>query len=141
MTTRLLTIALLLLITACSNIPLSQKTLVLNYQDFGPQAMAYETLGWQWWQWQSPAEQMSLEANIKVVVYRDISLKKVEANYPVIAEKNQDYRYINYTAAMDYLNTHIQDMQQNAAGGTLDSLTEQLIQTKETLILHFNSTP
>ena len=46
--------------------------------------------------------------DIKVVVYRNISLDEVKRMYPVIKEK-QDYRYLEYQAALDLLKAYEQD--------------------------------
>jgi len=97
---------LLAIYMLCANAPV----IVLDYSDFGPQAMAYELIGFQWWQWEKPccSEPDSIY-NIKVVVYKDIALNEVKALFPVNPEQQQDYRYLEYSKAVSYLNQHIQD--------------------------------
>lgn len=102
----------------------SNKTIVLNYNDFGPQVAAHETIGMGWWQWdQQGVPDANYQYNIKVVVYKDILLKEVMDTYPVVKEKELDYRYLPYAKAMAYLNREIQ-------ADILPKLTEKLSETK-----------
>jgi hypothetical protein len=84
-------------------------TVVLDYSEFGPDAAAREILGVAWWQWKPCGGSCVGEdyRPVNVVVYRDVSLDAVQAAYPVIPEKNQDYRYLEYKQALDYLNSLI----------------------------------
>lgn len=107
------------------------NTLSLNYASFGPQAMAYEIIGHQWWQWQSsggdtPAE----DYDIKVIVYRDATVKELTERFPLIEEKRMDPRYLKYDDAIDYLDKHI-------AENLLPELSERLRATRSKLIEHF----
>lgn len=102
----------------------SNKTMVLSYNDFGPQVAAYETIGMDLWQWdQQGVPDSSYQYHIKVVVYRDILLKEVMDAYPVVKEKEQDYRYLPYSKAMAYLNREIQ-------ADIFPALTKKLSETK-----------
>ncbi len=88
----------------------SKTTMVLDYEDFGPQAAAYETIGMAWWQWERQGDpDPNHRYDIKVVVYRGIPLEQVQARYPVVADKKQDYRYVSYDDAMKYLDRQIQE--------------------------------
>lgn len=110
-------------IVGCS--PDSDKTMVLNYDDFGPQVSAYETIGMNWWQWQDQGNpDPAYQYDIKVVVYRDISLQHVMEMHPVVKDKNLDYRYLPYTKALLYLNKEIES-------DVLAALTEKLGETKD----------
>jgi hypothetical protein len=85
------------------------NTLVLSYDDFGPQVMSYRQLGMGWYQWNSQGpDDPNATDDIRVVVYRDISADQVKRIYPVI-EKKQDYRYLEYQAALDLLKKYEQD--------------------------------
>lgn len=85
-------------------------TLVFRYDDFGPDVMARELLGPQWWSW---ARACCFEPNdkfdIRVVVYRDRALADVRARYPTI-ENESDYRYVERDAALRYLDGAIADL-------------------------------
>lgn len=71
------------------------ETLVLDYTDFGPQVAVYESLGYEWWQWEAEGCSSHLNQHpVKVVVYAHESLRDVKEKYPVDEEKRQDYRYI-----------------------------------------------
>lgn len=88
------------------------KTIVLKYSDFGPAAAAYNIIGSNWWQWvgcpcSEPGDME--EYDIKVVVFHDIPLRQVRKTYPVLEEKLQDFRYLPYAKAMEYLEKHIQE--------------------------------
>ena len=50
--------------------------------------------------------------DIKVVVYRDISLNEIESLLPVSKTKKQDFRYIEYHDSIKYLNRNIDKVKQ-----------------------------
>ena len=80
------------------------NTLVLSYDELGPQVAAHELIGYEWYQWNSHGDPDPKKFDdVKVVVYRNISLEEVKGMYPVVVGK-QDYRYLNYEAAINYLN-------------------------------------
>jgi len=106
----------------------SDKTMVLNYDEFGPQVSSYETIGMNWWQWQHQANpDPAYHYAIKVVVYRDILLQQVMETYPIVQGKEQDYRYLSYVQALSYLNKEIQ-------ANILPELTTKLHKTKSKII-------
>lgn len=119
---RLISLLGLLFLLSCSGIS-SSTTLTLDYDDFGPQVVAHEVIGMDWWQWQPHGDSRPSHYPIKVVVYKGISLPQVKAQYPVKPELEQDYRYLEYTRAMDYLDTLIAD-------DVMPDLTQQLKTTK-----------
>ncbi len=85
-----------------------QTTMLLDYDDFGPQVAAHEIIGMAWWQWDQHGDPDPGEPyDIKVVVYRDISLEQVRELFPVREEKGQDYRYLSCEQAYSYLNETI----------------------------------
>lgn len=96
-----------------SNVAQVQKpkatTIVLSYDDFGPQVVSHAQIGMGWYQWnsQGPDDPNSRD-EVRVVVYRNISLDEVKRMYPVIEEK-QDYRYLEYQAALSLLKQYEQD--------------------------------
>lgn len=92
------------LFTACTPQP-KQQILVFDYEAFGPSALSYELLGSPWWQW-LPAGGSSPKQRylIKVVVYKDMPLAEVKALYPISEQQQQDFRYVSYDAALQYLN-------------------------------------
>lgn len=116
------------LLLSCTQTTQAENTLVLEYSDFGPPAMANEVIGMDWWQWQPHGDSRPKKHDIKVVVYRDISLEKIKISYPVIPPKKQDYRYIEYQAALDYLN-------QGIVADAVPALTKQLEKTKKIIVL------
>ena len=105
----------------------AQTTLVLDYSDFGPQATAYELIGYEWWQWERHGDSRPRHYAIKVVVYRDILLSEVRKAYPVVKEKEQDYRYVSHDEAIAYLDNQIEE-------DILPELTQTLHKTKSTII-------
>ncbi|MCC6993759.1 MAG: hypothetical protein IT370_03915 [Deltaproteobacteria bacterium] len=86
------------------------RMMVLDYFDFGPQAMAFPLLGMAWWQWADcacfePGDEMT----IRVVVYRGVSKRAAQRRYPVV--KNQsDYRHVSYRAALRFLDEQLADL-------------------------------
>ena len=87
----------------------TSNTIVLDYYDFGPQVMSYELIGLGKYQWNSQGpDDPNENDDVKVVVYRNISLNEVEKMYPVI-ERKQDYRYLEYKSALNLLKQYEQD--------------------------------
>jgi hypothetical protein len=99
-----LLIFLLFIICMVGCVP-SIKTnhVVFNYDDLGPQVASYELIGYEWYQWNSQGPDNPNERDdVKVVVYRGVTLKQIQQQYPVISGK-QDYRYLEYTQALKHL--------------------------------------
>jgi len=106
------------------------RTIVLSYDDFGPQAMSYEQIGKEWYQWHSQGpDDPNARDDIKVVVYRNVSLDEVKRKYPVI-ESQQDYRYLEYQPALNLLKQYEQDPFWNEYKETKDRAG----QTKEKIL-------
>ena len=119
------------LLSSCSAVQKPRaNTLVLSYDDFGPQVMSYKQLGMGWYQWNSQGpDDPNATDDIRVVVYRDISADEVKRIYPVI-KKKQDYRYLEYRAALDLLKKYEQDPFWNEHKETQDRAR----QTKEKIL-------
>ena len=96
-----------LILLACSHSP--KPYAVFDFEDFGPQAMAWETLGMQWWQWDDhgTSDDPNYRYDIKVVVCRGITLAQMQALLPVIESRRQDLRYLEYSDALRYLDGNI----------------------------------
>ena len=119
----------ILLILGCKNAP--RQYVVLDYEDFGPQSMAWETIGMQWWQWDNHGDSNpNSKYAIKVVVYRDTSLKQIESLFPVDKAKKQDFRYIDYREAIRYLDRNIIELE-GINEEWIAALKQRLIKTKK----------
>jgi hypothetical protein len=118
---------LVLMLCACGREPDRATFLVLDYGDFGPQVIASEVIGMQWWQWQSTGDPRPREYDIKVVVYRDRTLEQAKESYPVDPARQQDYRYVEYTNALEYLDRVIQE-------NVIETVTEQLEKTRAKIV-------
>jgi hypothetical protein len=100
---------LLLSITGCAHRP--ARTLILSYSDFGPQSAAYETIGFEWYQWQPHGDSHpSSHDNVRVVVYDGMSLAQVQREYPVVERDRQDYRYLSLRRAVAYIDAHADEL-------------------------------
>jgi hypothetical protein len=109
------------------------NALSLNYAAFGPQAMAYEVIGNQWWQWQSSAGIAPPEDyDIKVIVHRDATDRELTKHFPLIKEKRMDPRYLKYDDAIAYLDKHI------AEDDVMPELSVRLRATRAKLVAHFD---
>lgn len=97
----------LVLALACASRVEAAST-VLPYGSFGPQAMSYEVLGFEWWQWQPHGDSRPREYDVRVVVYCNSSSEEVARLYPVDRKAERDYRYITYEQALSYLDDNIQ---------------------------------
>src|SRR6185503_18691104 len=77
--------------------------MVLPYSAFGPQVMAYELIGYEWYQWNSQGpDDPATRDTVKVVVYRGVSLDHAKRRFPVVRGV-ADYRYVEYGRALRYL--------------------------------------
>lgn len=92
--------------------------------------LSYELIGNEWYQWnsQGPDDPKGMD-DIKVVVYRDISLDKIKERYPVI-EGKQDYRYLDYAAALE----HLKQFDEDPFWNDFLETKEQMKQTKERIL-------
>ncbi|HRI10421.1 MAG TPA: hypothetical protein PKW35_21525 [Nannocystaceae bacterium] len=106
-------------------------TLVLAYDAFGPQAMAGELLGPEWWQWEPGGSWESGDRfDVRVVVYRDRSADEVAAAYPSVAGK-ADYRYVTHADALAHLDRSIEAC---AGEPTLTALQAELAATRARIV-------
>jgi hypothetical protein len=117
---------MLLLLTAC-DAQVTDRTLVLQYDDFGPPSAAYELIGMDWWQWQEHGEARPKRYDIKVVVYRDLGLQQVRQAFPSNPSRELDYRYVDFGDAMPYLERMI-------AENTMEPITQRLTETRLRII-------
>ena len=116
----------LLIVIACTQ-SIKSNVIILDYQEFGPQVIAYKAIGKEWWQWQPHGNPRPSKYDIKVIVYRDIALEKVRNKYPVEEDKKIDFRYLEHTESLKYLDNNIDD-------NIMENVTEQLKKTKEKII-------
>jgi hypothetical protein len=115
-------------ILCCNN---SQKPYgVFKYEDFGPQSMAYEKIGMQWWQWDNHgSSDPNYKYDIKVVVYQDMPLSQIKNLFPVEKSKKTDFRYFEYNDSIVYLNKKIKELEEEKEEWAV-KLKKKLIQTK-----------
>jgi hypothetical protein len=124
---RLAFLLLFTLLTSCS-VHSQQEVVLLDYQDFGPQIIAREVIGMEWWQWQEHGDSDPAAVYpVKVAVYRDIPLTEVEQRYPVEPEQKKDFRYLEYQRALDFLDEKITE-------NMLENVTEQLKTTRKKIV-------
>ncbi|MCI0505624.1 MAG: hypothetical protein L0Z73_05885 [Gammaproteobacteria bacterium] len=124
-----LILILLLFLSGCAHAE-TQNTLVLDYEEFGPPAAAYKLIGNDWWQWLPHGDSRPKKYDIKVVVFKDIDLDKVQRQFPIIEQNNQDYRYLKYNDALEYLDRNIEE-------DLLPEVTTKLKTTKQKLVQYF----
>ena len=117
-----------LLLTSCAS-RISRTTLVFDYADFGPQAMAYRTIGPKNYQWDPQTPILFGAEGVRVVVYRNIRLEEVEQHFPLDPQRHQDYRYLAYADAMEYLDTRIRQ-------NLLRRISQRLEQTRDRIREH-----
>ncbi len=111
---------------ACGSKPAT--TLVLDYEDFGPQVAAHELIGMAWWQWDPHGDPAPAQPNpIRVVVYRDVPLAEVQRSFPVVEATKQDFRYVSYEDATAYLDRTIRE-------NVVPEVTERLEKTRAKII-------
>ncbi|HUV59856.1 MAG TPA: hypothetical protein VMW09_07060 [Desulfatiglandales bacterium] len=92
---------------------LHNQILIKDYSDFGTQAMCYDLIGYQRYQWNNDGNpDPRKEYNIQVVVYKDIDLVKVKKIYPVSKIMKRDYRYVEHNKALEYLDKQIKQIKE-----------------------------
>jgi hypothetical protein len=105
----------------------SPYTIVLAYDDFGPQAMAFGLIGMDWWQWEGGGSwEPGDRFDVRVVVYRGMTLAAVEAEYPTV-EGRADYRYVSFDDAMEYFALNMAEIEGEPS---LQRLHEELAVTR-----------
>ena len=124
---RLVIIFLLASLAACASPP-PDRTLVLQYSDFGPQAMAYHLIGPNRLPWDPETPIFVGHDAVRVVIYRGIDLATVESLYPPDKLRNIDYRYVSYQDALRYLDAKIHR-------NLLIRITQKLKGTRDQIIL------
>ncbi|MFY9227435.1 MAG: hypothetical protein WAQ98_32485 [Blastocatellia bacterium] len=123
--TLLISLSIFLFIFSVSFTSFSQKSnktsknaLVLPYQKFGPQVVAYPLIGFEYYQWNSHgSSDPKQQDDINVVVYKDIDLELVKKQYPVIKDKS-DYRYVEFTEAIKFIDDKIDEWKEDKAKET-----------------------
>jgi hypothetical protein len=91
-----------------------RQTMVLHYGRFGPQVLAHELIGFEWYQWNLTGHPDPRHIDdIWVVVYRDIGLEEVKKLYPVVKDLRKDYRYVHYDKVLQYFDEHIKDFEKD----------------------------
>ncbi len=111
-----------LLIASCSlaGQSLVDKTLVLEYQDFGPSDIAEEILGPSHWQWDNGHYDTPQQFTINVVVYRGLSLSDVKKAFPVQPKEKKDFRYVEYDQAVLWHDKYIAQFNRDLSNGEGD---------------------
>lgn len=114
-------------LVSCASAALKTDAHVFAYEDFGPQVIANELIGMEWWQWEPHGDSRPRKYDVKVVVYRGISLAKIQTRYPIVAAANQDFRYVSYDDALRYLDQKIEE-------NVIETVTANLKLTKRRLL-------
>lgn len=113
-------------------------TLVLDYDDFGPQAMSFGLIGMSWWQWADGGSwEYGDRFDVRVVVHRGIPESAVRAQYPTV-EGRSDYRYVSYDDAMAYFDRNIADIEGEPS---LEGLRAELRATQARIRQGMSSAP
>jgi hypothetical protein len=100
----------------------------LPYGSFGPQVLAYEVLGFEWWQWQPHGDPRPRAYDIHVVVYCNLSTEQVARMYPVDPRTERDYRYITYDRALSYLDDNIRQDLEPSVEAELRATRKKLVE-------------
>jgi hypothetical protein len=70
--------------------------------------------------------------DIKVVVFKDLTMEDVQRLYPIVPRKNQDFIYLEYSEALLYLDSSVAKI-----GQSIPQLTARLKQTKQLILVAF----
>jgi len=97
----------LILMLAASHVRADE--LMLPYAAFGPQAIAYQLIGMEWWQWDSHGDEHDHEYPIQVVVFWNQTREETAKRHPVDQAKLRDFRYVEYSKAVEHLEETIKE--------------------------------
>ncbi len=95
------------ILSACAA---QEKPIVLDYDDFGPQALSYKTIGFGWYKWNSHGSKE--KHNIKVVIVKNEKSFAFNEYQDSQSSPVVDYRMISYKSALEYLNQSIEELSQ-----------------------------
>ncbi|WP_224067606.1 hypothetical protein [Vibrio penaeicida] len=91
-------------------------------------------MGVEWFQWQSHGDSKPRNYPVKVVVYEGYELEKVESLYPVNSAKEQDFRYVTFDSAVDFIDSSLIDLKAlQDEGAPVANIVSKLEKTKDTL--------
>ncbi len=99
-------LVLWVLLTACAS-HMSKHSIILEYDDFGPQAMAYKIIGKKRMPWAPEIPVMIGDDHIYVVVYKSVDREDLNETFKPDRDHNIDYRFVSYNDAITYLDTQI----------------------------------
>ena len=85
---------------------------ILPYSAFGPQVAAHELIGVEWWQWDSHGDSKPRDYPIKVVVFWDQTREVTAKKHPVDKAKLQDFRYVEYSKAVEHMERTIKEFKE-----------------------------
>lgn len=133
-------VTLLFMAVGCANIQQEKQTLIFKYSDFGSAAQSYELLGSEWWQWWPHGDgNPDTRYDVKVVVYQNVSAEELAKQFPVVEEKQQDYRYVTKSDALEYLVNAIEELEamRKEMGVAVTPSLVQLKKTQKKIIDYF----
>lgn len=113
---------LIYFLTACASTRSSPSGnfIILDYVDFGPQDIAEELIGPNYWQWDSGQYSKPQNFDIKIIVYREMELDKIKKMFPVDKTNKKDFRYVHYLAAISWHDERISYFNQELASNLGD---------------------
>jgi hypothetical protein len=86
------------------------------------------------WQWgTADCFESGDNFEIRVVVYRDLPLSEIQQRYPTI-EMRADYRYVEYHAALAYLDEQLAELAQPDDEFDFSRLRADLVATRGNLV-------
>lgn len=110
------------------NFSSSPESLILSYDSFGPQVLAYDFIGYEWWQWDNHGDSdPKSKYDIRIIIFKNISIETVKIRYPINKNKNVDFRYAPYNLAIQYLNEIINEYSESFAVEKYQNLKKKII--------------
>ena len=114
------------------------ETLVLSYDDFAPQASAFEVIGFQWWAWEGGGSwERCDEFDIRVVVFRGLPIETVKHHYPTATSMADverglaDYRFLERDEALAHLDAELAEI---AGAPELQNMARRLAATRQRIV-------
>ena len=72
-----------------------------------------------WWQWDSHGDPDDRDYPIKVVVFWDQTKEETAKRHPVDQAKQQDFRYVEYSKAIEHIEHTIKDFKKDKLDVTI----------------------
>lgn len=113
------------------------RVVLFRYEDFGPQAMAGQLIGSQWWSWEAGGSfEPCDEFDVRVVAFDARAAQQAKQRYPTVRGES-DYRLVERNEAIRFLDAQLAELATFPAGPDeydFAPLRRELERTRATIV-------